>query len=260
MRIAALIDKRAIQHGRRLWLHYGVFWLGAIATGLVAVFYAKLIDIGYDAFLRYATRYWWLPLPVTPAIGALGVWLTRRYFPGSEGSGIPQVIATLHDSGELAPRLLSIRILVGKIVVSFLSILGGFTIGREGPTIHVGAALMFNLRRFYPQRFRAIRGIELERRLALAGAAAGLSAAFNAPLAGVVFAIEELTRSFEQRTSGVLITAIIFAGIVSLGLQGNYTYFGTIDVGSHFPDLLAAAVVLIGACRALPVACSAGCC
>ncbi|PQV44418.1 chloride channel protein [Paraburkholderia sp. BL21I4N1] len=247
MHIPDLIDKRALQRGRRLWLHYGVFWLGAIVTGLLAVLYAQLIDIGYNTFLRYATRYWWLPLPVTPFIGAVGVWLTRRYFPGAEGSGIPQVIATLHDDGTLAPRLLSIRILIGKIAVSFLSILGGFTIGREGPTIHVGAALMFNLRRFYPQRFRAIRGTELERRLALAGAAAGLSAAFNAPLAGVVFAIEELTRSFEQRTSGVLITAIIFAGVVSLGLQGNYTYFGTIDVGGQFPDLLAVAVLLIGA-------------
>ena len=247
MRISRHIDRRAIQHGRRLWLHYGVFWLGTIATGLVAVLYAKLIDAGYSIFLRYETLHWWLPLLLTPAIGAAGVWITRRYFPGAEGSGIPQVIATLHDRGDLASRLLSIRILIGKIAISFLSILGGFTIGREGPTIHVGAALMFNLRRFYPQRFRAIRGIELERRLALAGAAAGLSAAFNAPLAGVVFAIEELTRSFEQRTSGVLITAIIFAGVVSLGLQGNYTYFGTIDVGTGFPDLLAVAVVLIGA-------------
>ncbi|WGS54961.1 chloride channel protein (plasmid) [Paraburkholderia sp. D15] len=247
MHIRNLIDRRALLRGRRLWLHYGVFWLGAIATGLVAVAYAKLIDLGYASFLHYATRYWWLPLPLTSAIGALGVWLTRRYFPGSEGSGIPQVIATLHENGNLALRLLSIRILIGKIALSFLSILGGFTIGREGPTIHVGAALMFNLRRFYPKRFRAIRGAELERRLALAGAAAGLSAAFNAPLAGVVFAIEELTRSFEQRTSGVLITAIIFAGIVSLGLQGNYTYFGTIDVGPRFPDLLVVAVVLIGA-------------
>lgn len=79
MRIPGFIDKRAVQRGRRLWLHYGVFWLGAIATGLVAVLYAKLIDVGYDTFLRYATRYWWLPLPVSPAIGALGVWLTRRF-------------------------------------------------------------------------------------------------------------------------------------------------------------------------------------
>ena len=246
MRIPGFIDKRAMQRGRRLWLHYGVFWLGAIAVGLIAVLYAQLIDFGYNAFLRYAAQYRWLPLVLTPAVSAACVWITLRFFPGSEGSGIPQVIATLHGPGELGQRLLTIRILVGKILISFLAILGGLTIGREGPTIHVGAALMFNLRAFYPKRFRAIRGGVLERRLALAGAAAGLSAAFNAPLAGVVFAIEELTRSFEERTSGVLITAIIFAGVVSLGIQGNYTYFGTINVGAHFPDLLALAVVLIG--------------
>lgn len=247
MRIHALVDRRTILRIRRLWLHYGIFWIGAVATGLVAVMYAKLIDFGYDTFLRYTTSFRWLPLLLTPAMAALGVWITRRWFVGAEGSGIPQVIATLHEGRELGPRLLSMRILVGKIGVSFLSILGGLTIGREGPTIHVGAALMFSLRRFYPARFRSIRGAALERNLALAGAAAGLSAAFNAPLAGVVFAIEELTRSFEQRTSGVLITAIIFAGVVSLGLQGNYTYFGTINIDGHFPDMLAIAAVMLGA-------------
>jgi H+/Cl- antiporter ClcA len=247
MLIRGLLDRRTIMRGRRLWLHYGVFWLGAIATGLVAVMYARLIDFGYGTFVRYTTTYRWLPLLLTPAIGAFSVWITRRYFVGAEGSGIPQVIATLHDGREFGPRLLTIRILVGKIIVSFLSILGGFTIGREGPTIHVGAALMFSLRRFYPARLLAVRGAALERNLALAGAAAGLSAAFNAPLAGVVFAIEELTRSFEQKSSGVLITAIIFAGVVSLGLQGNYTYFGTIQIDGHFPDLLAVAVVMLGA-------------
>jgi hypothetical protein len=60
MRIRGLIEKRVVQRGRRLWLHYGVFWLGAIATGLVAVLYAKLIDVGYDAFLRYDKLHWWL--------------------------------------------------------------------------------------------------------------------------------------------------------------------------------------------------------
>ncbi|WP_106855417.1 chloride channel protein [Caballeronia novacaledonica] len=247
MRIPGFIDRRTILRGRRLWLHYGVFWLGAVATGLVAVMYARLIDFGYDTFLRFTALHWWLPLVITPAISAFCVWMTRRFFPGSEGSGIPQVIAMLHDGRELGTRLLTIRILIGKIVLSFLSILGGFTIGREGPTIHVGAALMYSLRRFYPLRLRNMRGGAIERNLALAGAAAGLSAAFNAPLAGVVFAIEELTRSFEQRTSGVLITAIIFAGIVSLALQGNYTYFGTIDLTGHFPESLALAVILLGA-------------
>ncbi|RZF31776.1 chloride channel protein [Paraburkholderia sp. UYCP14C] len=246
MRFSTLIDRRAILRGRRRWLYFGVFWLGAVATGLVAVMYARLIDFGYDVFLRMTAYSWWLPLLVTPAIAAFSVWATRRWFPGSEGSGIPQVIATLHDVRKLGPRLLTLRILVGKIALSFLAILGGFTIGREGPTIHVGAALMFSLRRFYPVRLRSIYGVGLEHRLALAGAAAGLSAAFNAPLAGVVFAIEELTRSFEARTSGIIITAIIFAGVVSLALQGNYVYFGTIAIGGNLPDLLVVAVVLVG--------------
>ncbi|MCC8401088.1 chloride channel protein [Paraburkholderia sp. MMS20-SJTN17] len=229
-----------MRRAKRLWRQYGVFWLGAIAVGLVAVFYARLIDWGYAEFLGVLRQHVWAPLVITPAVGALSVWLTRTFFRGAEGSGIPQVIATLHSKPRAyGTRLLSLRILAGKIGVSFLAILGGFTIGREGPTVQVGAALMFNMRRLYPRS-----NAHIERQLALAGAAAGLSAAFNTPLAGVVFAIEELTRSFEARTSGVLITAIIIAGVVALGLNGNYTYFGTIQIGAHFPDLLAVAVLV----------------
>ena len=233
---SSTVSRRAI----RLWRQYGVFWLGAIAVGLIAVLYARLIDWGYAEFRTLQHRFVWAPLFVTPAVAALAVWLTRTFFRGAEGSGIPQVIATLHAKpGEYGARLLSFRILFGKIAVSFLGILGGFTIGREGPTVQVGAALMFNLRRLYPRS-----NAQIERQLVLAGAAAGLSAAFNTPLAGIVFAIEELTRSFEARASGVLITAIIIAGVIALGLNGNYTYFGTIQIGVHFPDLLALAVLL----------------
>ena len=60
----------------------------------------------------------------------------------------------------------------------------------------------------------------------LAGGAAGVAAAFNTPLAGVVFAIEELSRSFEEHTSGTILAAVIIAGVTSLSLVGNYTYFG----------------------------------
>jgi H+/Cl- antiporter ClcA len=229
-----------VRRAKRLWRQYGIFWLGAIAVGLVAVLYARLIDWGYSEFHSVQQRHVWAPLIITPAVTALAVWLTRKFFRGAEGSGIPQVIATLHSKpSEFGARLLSFRILFGKIVVSFLAILGGLTIGREGPTVQVGAALMFNLRRLYP-RSNAL----IERQLVLAGAAAGLSAAFNTPLAGIVFAIEELTRSFEARASGVLITAIIIAGVIALGVNGNYTYFGTIQIGANFPDLLALAVLL----------------
>ncbi|RKP56638.1 chloride channel protein [Pararobbsia silviterrae] len=231
---------RTYRHARRLTRKYGVFWVGAIVVGLVAVLYARLIDFGFDLFLRVAHTHFWLPLLITPAACAASVWLTRRFFNGAEGSGIPQVIATLQVGGRtMGERLLSLWIAAGKIAISFIAILGGMTIGREGPTVQVGAAIMFNLRRLYPRANPLI-----DRQLALAGAAAGLSAAFNTPLAGIVFAIEELSRSFEARASGVVITAVVFAGIVALGINGNYTYFGTLNVAGPFPRTMAVAVVV----------------
>src|SRR5271156_413460 len=74
------------RRARQLWSRYGVFWLGAIAVGFVAVLYARLIDWGYDAFRAMEHRHVWLPLIVTPAVGAACVWLTRRFFRGAEGS------------------------------------------------------------------------------------------------------------------------------------------------------------------------------
>jgi H+/Cl- antiporter ClcA len=238
-RVLSSLPRLTVRRARSIWYRYGIFWVGAVVVGLVAVLYARLIDWGYNTFRTLEHHHVWLPLILTPAVAALSVWLTRKFFRGSEGSGIPQVIAVLHSPPGLGTRLLSPGIVIAKIGISFLAILGGFTIGREGPTVQVGAALMYNLRRLFPRS-----NARIERQLVLAGAAAGLSAAFNTPLAGIVFAIEELTRSFEARTSGVLITAIILAGIVALGLNGNYTYFGTIEVGAHFPNLLALAVVL----------------
>lgn len=157
---------------RRAWRRYGILWLGAVMVGLIAVLYAWLIDFGFEVFRSVQQAHFWLPIFITPAIGALCVWITRRFFPGAEGSGIPQVIAALEkNTTERGHALLTLKIMIGKIAVSFLSILGGFTFGREGPTVQIGAALMFNLRRLYPRSSAA-----LERRLILAGAAAGLSA------------------------------------------------------------------------------------
>jgi H+/Cl- antiporter ClcA len=238
-RLLRSLPTSTARQARNIWYRYGIFWLGAIAVGLVAVMYARLIDWGYNEFRTLQHEHTWLPLILTPAVAAVSVGLTRKFFRGSEGSGIPQVIAVLHSPPGVGARLLSPAILFAKIGISFLAILGGFTIGREGPTVQVGAAMMFQLQRLFPRS-----SARIERQLVLAGAAAGLSAAFNTPLAGIVFAIEELMRTFEARTSGVLITAIILAGVVALGLNGNYTYFGTIEIGTHFPDLLAVAVVL----------------
>jgi len=224
---------------RRLFLQVGLPWGAALLVGLVSVYYADLSTDASNAFLRLIAGRSWLALVITPALTVLSLFLTKRWFTGSEGSGIPQVIAALHapSTGDdtLMRRLFGVRVIVGKIAVSLVGLLGGLTIGREGPTVHIGAAIMAEVRRFYPRR-----DPQLERGLLLAGAAAGLSAAFNTPLAGIIFAIEELARDFESRTNGIMITAVVFSGLTSLAFAGNYLYFGQINV----PENLGGAFVL----------------
>lgn len=224
------------------WERYGLFWLGAVLVGFVSVGYATLMDYGFTLFQRMAACAWWLPLLITPAGAALAVWLTRKYFLGAEGSGIPQVIATL-ERPSLAASLLSLRVMVGKIIASFIGIFCGFTIGREGPTVQVGASLMYAMRRGYRRP-----SLHIDSQLALAGAATGLAAAFNTPLAGIIFAIEELSRHFSSRSSGTLITAILFSGLITVSLQGDYLYFGQIKTAAQLqwslvPILLTAGIV-----------------
>jgi len=220
-------------NSRRLFLQVGLPWTAAILVGLVSVLYAHWSKEASDAFLEWTAGRPWLAFVITPSLAVLALFLTRRWFTGSEGSGIPQVITALHarraeEEDTLMRRLFGLRVVAGKIGISLIGLLGGLTIGREGPTVHIGAAIMAELRRFYPHRHPL-----LERRLLLAGAAAGLSAAFNTPLAGIIFAIEELARDFEGRTNGTMITAVVFSGLTSLALAGNYLYFGQINVPAN---------------------------
>ena len=108
-----------------------------------------------------------------------------RYFPGSQGSGIPQAIAARHLRHDAErSHLLSIRLSVGKILLTVVGLACGASIGREGPTVQIGASLMLLSAR--------LGGMAHARGLILAGSAAGIAAAFNTPLAGIVFAIEEM--------------------------------------------------------------------
>ena len=80
--------------------------------------------------------------------------MTRRYFPGAEGSGIPQVIAALkHSSDESRLRLTSLRIVIGKILLGTAALGCGFSSGREGPSVQVGAGVMHAMRKLLPRRF-----------------------------------------------------------------------------------------------------------
>lgn len=201
------------------WRRRLAFYGGALIVGLVAVGFAMAADQVQQLNQQLFARYPWLPFVMTPTLFALAAWLAMRFFPGSQGSGIPHSIAGRHlrDSG-LGQDLLTARVAVGKILLTLLGLLAGASIGREGPTVLVGASIMMVA--------AGLAGLKRERGFILAGAAAGIAAAFNTPLAGLVFAIEELARAYEQRTSGLVLLAVILAGIVSIATVGYYDYFG----------------------------------
>jgi H+/Cl- antiporter ClcA len=115
----------------------------------------------------------------------------------------------------------------GKLALTVVGLGCGASVGREGPTVQLGAALMLQAAR--------LGGMAHARGLILAGSAAGIAAAFNAPLAGIVFAIEEMGRGYQARTNGLVLSAVIIAGLASLAILGPYTYFGVTDATAAFP-------------------------
>ncbi|MFS0773658.1 chloride channel protein [Sphingomonas sp. 1P08PE] len=202
---------------------------GAILVGIVATLFAEASDRAGGAFARYARAWHWLPLATTPLTFMALIWITRRFAPLARGSGIPQVIAAQADPNGAIRSLISIRTVAAKAVLTIGAVLGGASVGREGPTVQLAAAVM-------GLTHRIVR-VPLRGGVVIAGGAAGVAAAFNTPLAGLLFAIEELASAYEQRVTLLVLAAIVIAGMVAQSVQGDYIYFGAI--GAHLPLLSA---------------------
>lgn len=208
------------------WRNRLIFWCGAVIIGIVAAGFAYAADYAQKIFIDIVSFNRLLPIILCPLTFGMSAWLTARFCPGAVGSGIPQAIAARTAETQKERRyLLGPQIIVGKMLFTILGLLGGASIGREGPTVQIGAALLYLGTAF------GNMSIEMSRSVILAGAAAGVAAAFNTPLAGIIFAIEEMARAFEHRYSGVVLTAIVLAGASSLSILGNYSYFGYADGG-----------------------------
>lgn len=208
----------------RAWRTNIVFWGGAILVGLVAAIFAIVAEQGDFMFRKIIAYNAYLPFIVTPAGFLLTVYITRKVFSGAEGSGIPQALIALADPGSnLSNRLLSMRMVVGKVLMAMLALSSGASLGREGPTVHLGAAILHSLGKYahLPARY-------YERGLILTGGGAGIAAAFNTPLAGIIFAIEEMARSYDRRNSGMMMVGVVLAGMTAIVVhQNNYSYYGT---------------------------------
>lgn len=234
--------------GGRQWLDRGVVLAYALATGLIVVAFTHLAEFASDTFRsldRIGTVGRLAPLLWTPALAVVLLWLTRRFAQGTPGSGIPQVVAALESPlpEREQTQLVSLSLSVKKIALVSGGLLAGLSIGREGPTVQVGAGVMQHARRWLSP------GSTIDTHdLIVAGAAAGIAAAFNTPLGGVIFAIEQLSRRRGFSHSGLVILSIVMAGLVAVSLLGNLTYFGELKAQELSWSLFVPGLVVALAC------------
>jgi H+/Cl- antiporter ClcA len=235
-------DPRLLSAQKKLLINLP-FWVAAGTAAMVSVFYNKLFKLCEDWALAHASTsaiLWTAPLAVMASF-LIGYFFSREAI----GSGIPQCIASVEMAGMDHPylkKLLSIPMLIAKISGSCICVLGGGVTGREGPTLQVSAAIFYQISRFWPKN---LSKPPLQAML-LAGGAGGLASAFNTPLGGIVFAIEELSKTHISLIRTAVFQAVIIAGILAQLFLGNYLYLGETKFGT-FPFAVVPETILIAA-------------
>ena len=202
------------------------FWIASVITGLIAVGYAKLFSLAEGVTQYIFDHDAWLIFILSPVCFVAAWWLVKTYAPYARGSGIPQVAAALEISNpkneKLVDKLLSIRVIIVKLFSSLIMAMGGGAVGREGPTIQIAASVFRKVNDVLPAWWPKIA----KSNVIVAGAAAGLAAAFNTPLGGIVFAIEELTKTHFSYFKTAIFSSVIIAGLTAQGMVGPYLYLG----------------------------------
>jgi CIC family chloride channel protein len=187
-----------------------------VLAGLSAVLFSLAIDLVSRGLFGLDPS--WMRLLVTPALVSVltGVLLVR-VFPGVRGSGVPQTKTAFH----LAQGHIPTRVPVGKFLLGVLCIGSGHSMGREGPSVQIGAGIASAAGRWLrlsPQRLRELIPI---------GAAGALSAAFNTPVAAVIFALEEIIGDLNATLLGSTVVASVAAVVVERSILGNEPLFHT---------------------------------
>lgn len=222
------------------------FWIGSVITGFFAVLYAQLFAWGENLMNFIFNWHAWMIFIIAPIGFVLSWWLVKEFAPNAKGSGIPQVMAAVELANPKEHKkirsLLSLKIIIFKIVSSVILVIGGGAVGREGPTIQIAGSVFRKVNEYLPDWWPKIS----KKNMIMTGAAAGLAAAFNTPLGGIVFAVEELSKTHINYFKTALFTAVIIAGLTAQTLAGSYLYLGypkTNDVSLMvmFPIVLVAA-------------------
>ncbi|HEY7543250.1 MAG TPA: chloride channel protein, partial [Blastocatellia bacterium] len=212
----------------------------AVACGLMAVSYHFLIKLISSNVIERAialqgtSRVVWMM--IIPVVGGLAAGLLIHYFvPEARGSGIPQVkIAYTMDYGRVP-----MRVAAGKAVISALCVGSGASLGREGPTVQICAALSNAIARLFsiPRR-KQMNQLPV-------GAAAAIAAAFNTPIAAVTFALEEIIGDLNQKLAASIVVAAVISSTIERWLLGAHPLFtgANIYALNHPKELFAYALL-----------------
>lgn len=243
--------KRLQELSRRVVGHrYGatlfIFLTAAALTGIISVLFMWVFEFVLRHRLDFQSAGAWCWI-ATPLVFLLAAGLIRYFAPFAEGTGIPQVIFSAQHLSENAKKqllpLVSIRTMAVKVITLLAVLWVGASTGREGPTVHIAACVFLGA----VLLLRKWTKLNLDMRSAvIAGGAAGLAAAFNTPLAGVTFAIEELSGDYFSGIKDFVLMAIIVAGIAAKSLTGEYAYFGKLAAPSALPLSLILLVGVVG--------------
>lgn len=206
-------------------IEFSCLLIGAALVALFSFGFAKLADFGLELNQKWYAAHseWaWIILPFGLAFLA---WFTAKFAPFVSGSGIPQVIASINlPHGTNKNRLVRFWQTLWKIPLTFCAMVIGGSVGREGPSVQVGAAVMLAWGNVCRRHGIAFSGLTTNELIAT-GAAGGLAAAFNAPLAGVIFAIEELGRGVTLRWERKILLGVLACGFILIAIAGNNPYF-----------------------------------
>lgn len=189
-----------------------------VIVGCIAVAFRVLTEKLSHLFYYnlYHREYWyeWLyPILICTCGGLFAGFITHKYAKDAGGSGIPQVKHALNN-----PNItIRLRTVIVKLIGAIVGIASGLSLGREGPTIHIGAGLGSKIARLMNSKH--------QKRALASGAGAGLAAAFNTPIAGVLFIIEELDKDFSSTSLGPAIVGTVSAAITCRLLYGDFFAF-----------------------------------
>jgi H+/Cl- antiporter ClcA len=223
------------------------FILLCIFAGFATALFSIATDKAYIWCMLMFHKLGYFTLISIPIIFIFIVFLFKKYFSYAGGSGLPQGYALDVFDEDVLHSTYSIKTMIGKAFLTFMSILGGASLGREGPTIQICASI-----------FAMFKNISLERKKLLIriGSGVGVATAFNAPLGGIIFAIEEYIKHSEHKMNLLLLLGIAISGYCSIIVNGNYYYMGYVKVAVssfHYMSMIAAVIagVICGFCGAL---------